>query len=338
MPFPSTMPRSPILRNLLRALCVWGLLWLQVGMAADILVIESYHPEHPWDISYRQVLQKRLGGKHSLHFTYLDTKRLPRELFQRQADQVWDEYLTLKPQLVIIGDDNGIKLLAARIAAHGTPVVYLGMNGNPRQNHLYGLKNLTGVLERPLLKRNIREMSQLLPGASRALILFDASDVSVTAIDEEFRTQTDLTLGNLTVDIRLVDNYESWQQTVSQAKSQGYDMIFIGLYHTLRDQQDRYVDSEEVERWTGEHTPVPLFGFWDFSIGERKACGGLVMSGAIQGDTAATLALEVLAGRTAHSLPPRTAPRGEYLFSHKALARWKLQLPANMVPKAHWLD
>ena len=333
------VPTSGLLRLicLLCALCGLSLCWQQPTQAAEILVIESYHPEHPWDASYRQVLQQRLGKNHTLHFRYLDTKRLPREQFATQAEGVWQQYLVLKPQLVIIGDDNGINLLAPRISAHGTPVVYLGMNGNPRRNNLYGLKNMTGVLERPLMKRNIREMSELLPRARQALVLFDGSEVSMTAINEEFG-QNSLTIGEITVDIRLLTNYESWQQSVLQAKTQGYDMIFMGLYHTLRDAQGGYVDPEVVASWTGEQTPVPLFSFWDFTVGPQRACGGLVMSGAIQGDAAASLAEAILAGHSAHSIPPRTASRGDYWFSHAALTRWNLHLPDDMARRAQWTD
>lgn len=319
-------------------LCGLGLCWQADTVAAEILVIESYHPEHPWDASYRQALQQRLGKNHTLHFRHLDTKRIPREQFATQAEGVWQQYLALQPQLVIIGDDNAINLLAPRISAHGTPVVYLGMNGNPRRTNLYGLKNMTGVLERPLMKRNIREMSELLPQARQALVLFDSSEVSMTAIDEEFRGRNSLTLGSITVDIRLLSNFESWQQSVLQAKAQGYDMIFIGLYHTLRDAQGLYVEPERVASWTGEKTPLPLFSFWDFTVGPKQACGGLVMSGAIQGDAAANLAEAILAGQSAHSLPPRTASRGDYWFSHAALNRWNLRLPADIARQAQWTD
>ena len=334
------VPISGLLRIVcvLCALCGLSLCWQQPTQAAEILVIESYHPEHPWDASYRQALQQRLGKNHTLHFRHLDTKRLPREQFAVQADAVWQQYLALKPQLVIIGDDDGINLLAPRISAHGTPVVYLGMNGNPRRNNLYGLKNMTGVLERPLMKRNIREMGELVPHARQALVLFDGSEVSMTAIDEEFRGRNSLMLGPITVDIRLLSNFESWQQSVLQAKAQGYDMIFIGLYHTLRDAQGLYIEPEQVASWTGEKTPLPLFSFWDFTVGPKQACGGLVMSGAIQGDAAATLAEAILAGQSAHALPPRTASRGDYWFSDAALSRWNLQLPADMARQAQWTD
>lgn len=76
-------------RRLWQLLSLCCLLGSQPLLAADILVIESYHHQHPWDISYRQALQQQLGANHTLHFFYLDTKRLPETEFAAQAEKAW---------------------------------------------------------------------------------------------------------------------------------------------------------------------------------------------------------------------------------------------------------
>ena len=322
----------------LQFLCLFGLLCLQPLVAANILVIESYHYQHPWDASYRQALQQQLGKDNTLHFFYLDTKRIPKAAFNEKANQAWAAYRALAPDLVILGDDNAINLLARRITANNTPVVYLGMNGNPRRSGFYGLKNLTGVLERPLMKRNVHEMGQLVPNAKRALILFDDSDVSHTAIEEEFGRQNSLQLGNMTIDIKQINNYEHWKQEVAQAKNNGYGLIFVGLYHTITDRLGQYQAADQVLAWTGENTQVPLFSFWDFSIGPKLALGGLVISGQQQGETAANLARKILGETNKLRFPPRIAPRGEYVFSRAALAHWGIQLPDDIAHRTVWRE
>ena len=325
-------------RSALQLFCLFGLLCLQPLVAANILVIESYHYQHPWDASYRQALRQQLGTDNTLHFFYLDTKRIAKESFNEQANKAWNAYLAMNPDLVILGDDNAINLLALRITANNTPVVYLGMNGNPRRSGFYGVKNLTGVLERPLMKRNIHEMGQLVPNAKRALILFDDSDVSHTAIAAEFGNQNSLQLGNMTVDIKQINNYELWKQEVDQAKNNGYALIFVGLYHTITDRLGQYQTADQALAWTGENTQVPLFSFWDFSIGPQLAIGGLVISGQQQGETAANLARKILSEHQGVSFPPRIAPRGEYLFSRSALARWGIRLPDDIARRSEWRD
>ena len=117
--------------------------------AANILVISSYHPEYLWDQSYNKGLLDGLQGEHKITHFYMDTTRHPREKFDEIAQQAIAFYLKSKPDLVVLGDDNAINYLANEIASLGTPVVFLGMNENPRLKGFVGHPKITGVLERP---------------------------------------------------------------------------------------------------------------------------------------------------------------------------------------------
>lgn len=201
-------------KTLLLLLCILPCrLW-----AAEILVISSYHAEYLWDQSYNASLQTHLNGKHHISHFYMDTKRRPHDEFDLMAEQALAFYRQLKPDLVVLGDDNAINYLATEIASLGTPVVFLGMNENPRHKGLVGHPKITGVLERPLLKRNISEMSQLMGGIKKALVLFDSSNVALTAIEDEFKTQTDLRVGQTRVNSQLIGDYSLWQEAVLNAK------------------------------------------------------------------------------------------------------------------------
>ena len=69
------------------------------------------------------------------------------------------------------------------------------------------------------------------------------------------------------------------EEAVLNAKKNGYEAIFIGLYHTLVDDDGKHVSEQTVLEWTSAHSPVPLFCFWEFSVGKGKAIGGLVLDG-----------------------------------------------------------
>ncbi|MFM4929715.1 ABC transporter substrate-binding protein [Aeromonas dhakensis] len=319
---------------LLLLLCPLSLrLW-----AAEILVISSYHPEYLWDQSYNASLVANLKGAHHISHFYMDTKRRPAEEFDQIAERALAYYHQVKPDLVVLGDDNAINYLATSIASLGTPVVFLGMNENPRHKGLVGHPKITGVLERPLLKRNISEMSQLMGGIKKALVLFDSSNVALTAIEDEFKTQTELRVGQTRVNSQLLGDYDLWQEAVLNARQNGYQAIFIGLYHTLIDEQGRHVDERQVLEWTSAHSPVPLFCFWEFTVGKGKAIGGLVLDGHDQGAKAAELVNAILEGAQPKTLAPRAALRGEYVFSKSELARWQLTLPDKWRYKILWRD
>ena len=86
----------------------------------EILVISSYHPEYLWDQSYNASLAANLKGDHHISHFYMDTKRRPAEEFDQIAEQALAYYRQVKPDLVVLGDDNAINYLASDIASLGT--------------------------------------------------------------------------------------------------------------------------------------------------------------------------------------------------------------------------
>ena len=219
-------------------------------LAAEILVISSYHQSNQWDQSYSAGLEQHLEQAHHLGYLYLDTKRQPGQTRDELLAKGMAAYRTHQPALVILGDDNAINALARPIAARGTPVVFLGMNENPRPKGLVGHPLITGVLERPLLKRSISEMSQLMGGLERALVLFDESEVSRTAVAHEFKGRGELTIGQTRVSSRQFTDYGRWQEAVLASRENGYQALFLGLYHTLTDAQGQHVSEQQVLAWT----------------------------------------------------------------------------------------
>lgn len=337
---------SEMMMRVFRSLLIaWfaGLLFVAGApvLAAEetIFVVESYHVEYPWDASYKEALQAELGKKYRLEYFQMDTKRLPKEKHAAMADKAWARYLALHPVLVILGDDAALQLLAQRLGATSTPVVYLGINNNPREYFDASVvKNITGVLERPALKRNIVFISEILPKARRALVLFDTDITSQVVLRETFNGKSRQTINGVDVELKLIERWEQWQTEVLNA-GKNYDVIFVGLYQALHDASGKSANTaDEVVRWTSEHTPVPSFGFWDFAVGPDKTIGGLVLYGKEQGKAAADIALRILAGTAPEDIYPVTADPGSFLFSRKQLLRYHIALPAKIAAEANFTD
>ncbi len=309
-----------------------------VVKAASILVVESYNAEYAWDISYKQALDEILGKNHTLEYFQMDTKRLPKEQHAVKADEAWARYEKLHPDLVILGDDAALKFLAPRLSATATPVVYLGINNSPLDYPGATAKNFTGVLERPFLRRNIAVVHELLPKAKRALVMFDNDTTAKVVHRDTFGDKNSLTINGLDVDLTLFADWEQWKKVVLDAKSNNYDMLFVGLYHTLRDTSGRAMDPEYVVRWTSENAPIPTFGFLDFSVGISKTTGGLVLLGKEQGKTAAEIALKILEGTKPSDITPKMSERGRLLFSKKQLNRFQITLPKAVEQEAEFID
>jgi len=303
----------------------------------DILVIESYHATYPWDSSYKQGLEEVLGSEYDLTFFELNTKRIPLKEHSKMVELAWRKYLSLKPKLVILGDDNALKYLGSRFVKTKTKVVYLGINDNPRKYSVTGYENISGVLERPLLKRSLLYLAKLLP-VQKALVLFDSGTTAKATFKEVFLSRKSQFIRDIKVDIKLIDTYDTWKKNILGAKKQGYDIVIVGLYHTIKNDLKQHVSADEILDWTSKNTEIPPFAFWDFSVGLDKTIGGYVLFGKEQGIAAGKIALKMLTNSKHGLIMPITAPTGRFLFSKSQLEKWKLHPEKSIKSKIEYIQ
>jgi ABC-type uncharacterized transport system substrate-binding protein len=303
-----------------------------------ILVVESYEASNPWDHSYLAALQTELGAEFQLKTFEMDTKRLPATDHPLQAEKAWQLYQQTKPRLVILGDDNALKYLGSRLLDAGTPVVYLGINNNP-EDYIPTGHNITGILERPLFEFCLHTVGQVVrPSPKRVLVLFDNGTTSQASVAEAFKNKSSQLISNILVELKLIDDWDEWQQTVKTARQQGYEAIVVGLYHTLTDSQGRNIPAAQVLQWTSANSPLPPFTFWDFSIGADKTIGGFVLSGQEQGKAAAGVVRRIIGGAAPADIPPAVGKNGKFVFSRAQLQKWNLTVPEQISNKTAWTD
>ncbi|WBA09652.1 ABC transporter substrate-binding protein [Salinivibrio kushneri] len=298
--------------------------------ADDVLLIQSYHKEYGWDESYIRGLESTLGDDVTLHTFEMDTKRLPSSQFDAQADKALALYQEISPEVVVIGDDNALGHMLPRLRSEDIDIVFLGINANPRRlmAKYAGTARVTGVLERPLFARSMKEMSQLLgKDQMKVKILFDAGTTATIATDHIANQYEDLKQ-QLGIDVTIENHrlFSSWKNSVEQ--SNDYDAIVVGLYQIIRDDSDKVVDANKVLSWTNENSETPLFGFWDFSVGKGQTAGGVVLFGESQGVQAGKYVNRVLAGEEASEISVIHGKKGRAIYSAAEFERWELTPPA----------
>ena len=318
----------------------WSPLWLLLlafcSQAKTILVVESYHAEYLWDQSYKQGLEDTLGASHKLVYFEMDTKRLPVAQHAQRAEAAWQQYLRLKPDLVVLADDNALKYIGPKLLNTDTPVVYLGINANPRTYGIADAPNFSGVMERPLLIRSILMLKKFNP-ANRVLLVLDDSETSGVLKEDIYLGKDALTIAGVYIELKRIKHFSHWKTHVLTAKEQQYDALIVGLYHTLTNEQGQHVNVNEVIEWTSENTQVPPFGFWDFSIGTDKNIGGYVIFGYEEGKLAGKIALVMLKGRKTR-VGPTTGGQGRFVFSKRQLLKWKITLPSDVYKKTTFVE
>jgi len=319
------------------SICLFFIAMMSTANAVNILIIESYHADFQWDIEYKKGIIDNLIGEYHFSYFQMDTKRLPQDKHVQMAERAWQKYLALKPDIVVLGDDNALRYLGPRFKNTLTPVIYLGINNNPRNYEIYRAGNITGVLERPLLKRSILYLNKLVKNVDKVLVLFDGSPSSIAAVGMEFKSDNLMMLGQILVKVDMIPQYSQWQEKVLSAKANDIDFIVVGLYQSMKDGKGSHINAEQVIKWTSAHSAVPVFGFWDFSIGENKAIGGLVIEGYQQGYTAAQMIKQIVAGENIEVIRPRVAQKGRYIFSKVEVGKHQLSIPANMMGTITWV-
>ncbi|MPY24404.1 ABC transporter substrate-binding protein [Shewanella sp. YLB-07] len=312
--------------------------------AASVLVINSYHPEFAWVEEYSRGIASVLGYQYTINHHYLDTKRLPQDQFNAQVDRAWAQYQSLQPDIVVLADDNAVELLSPRFSQLSVPVVVLGVNANPRTYGIHLMKNVTGVLERPLFNRSILLAAILVPhgDSTRFLVLFDNSPTSTAIVTHIKHSLQSHSIRNIHIDFQQTSAFDAWQQIILEADGQGdepgYEAIMIGLYHNIRDNKNQHIPPETALQWAQAHAPVPHFGFWGFSIGKGRNIGGYVLDGFEHGKLADTQIIQIVNGAEPQSVPFRSDIEGRYIFSKAGMQRWQLTLPEAIARQAEWVD
>lgn len=314
-------------------------LYLPIASAKNILVVESYHASFKWDQDYRRALSEALTPGHTLEFFEMDTKRLPVEKHAAMGQKAVARIKESTPALVVMGDDAALKHVGPELERLGIPGVYLGINNNPRNYAREGYSHITGVLERPLIKRNIAFIQQLVPAIQKVQILFDGNFTSEVIRNEVFGGKLVTNLNGIQIDLKICKTADDWERAVRDAKSNGYQVTVAGLYQSLTKSNNKIANDEDIIAWTSAHTPVPLFAIWDFSVGPDKAIGGLVMTGTEQGKAAASIVRKILENKRPRArIFPQTTALGSFVFSRKQLARFGIRLPAEIANRAELID
>lgn len=299
-----------------------------------VLVIHSYHQELPWVEQCNQGIDSVLADTVVLKHVYLDTKRVPESRFQEKADTAMNVVRTFEPDVVMTGDDNALRLLGPEVSASRIPVVFFGINNNPRQYFTAIPDNVTGVIERVPLFPWIRHLADIMPGAKKALVLMDDSPTSDAIINVTFAKRKDVFLDGISVEYEVAANWTEWQRIVRAGGT--YDFITVPVFHNLKTDAGVHVPVDEAIRWTSENSPVPVFAYQDYAVSDTGVVGAYVIFGEAHGRHAALMAEAILEGRAFTVPPTQMDQEGVFYFNKKQLQRFGLTLPEEIRKKAEF--
>jgi len=264
-----------------------------------VLLIFSYHAEYTWHAEEARGTQEVLQ-REGIAFEkfYLDTKRHTSVEWKQQITAEAKERIKeYDPALVMVFDDNACELVAQHYVGESLPFVFCGVNADPAE---YGFpaQNVTGVLERPDFQGSAELLQKLVPDVQKVALITDDSPSAHGFIEG----LADAALPVVISEIHTTNAFEDWQAKVGQLQSE-VDAIGLFTYHTIKKQgEEESMSPDELLQWTLANSVLPEFCPLDFAI-EGGALCGVALSAYEQGNTAAEMAVRILAGEKPTDIP-----------------------------------
>lgn len=311
------------------------------------LILHSYHPGLGWTAGIMDAMQERLVAQRpdlSLHVEYLDVKRNPGPAyFASYVEGVLPQKLVGRHFDLILTSDNDAFNFVRRHRNdlfRDVPVVFCGVNGFVPEM-ITSLGGMTGVAEAPSFQETVEVALSIHP-ETRELI-FVGETLTETG------RQNDMTLHQLTDSLPAELSIQFWNDRPLEELEPLLGRLTQGqvvlLASVISNRSGMVLSFEESVRHVREHSSVPIYGFWDFFLGEGIVGGHLTSSHA-QGELAANLGLRILAGESVDDIPVTTSNSNRYLFDYNQLQKYGIslnQLPVeskviNQPPSFYHLD
>ncbi len=336
-------PPSSLIRTLC---CLFILVMLPVVAAAGqrVFIVYSYHPGYFWQQDEERGIREALKGMDLVFASYcLDSKRHQEESWLEQQLKICLEQIkAFQPDVIVTCDDNATRSVGRAFLKRKTPVVFLGLNGEPED---YGLVeagkrlhpggNITGVLER----HYYRDAAALL----QTILL--ANNVKVEKLDVV--TDDSYTSNALLKFLRKKSWKTLWEQvllppasTFSQLKKQIQEINRAGhaacIYNleTLKDEAGRYVPDLKVITWTSQHLSMPSISFHAMYLERGAALCGVVVSGRTQGYHAGLKVKQILRGSAVGNIPVDQPPKGTVIVNVSVARRLGIRIPLEILLSA----
>jgi class 3 adenylate cyclase/ABC-type uncharacterized transport system substrate-binding protein len=292
-----------------------------------LLVLHSYHIGLSWTESITEGIRsvfdraRERGLNVEIDYEYMDTKRFVDESYYKKLFEIY-KYKNLKYDVIISADDNALNFLLKyrdKLWGH-VPVVFCGVN-HFEDSRIAGHPLYTGVVEAFDVRSTIEIALKLHPETREFIIVGDNTTTSIkdritvqNAIQEFKKKGIAFTF--------FTDSDVMRYQRELQKLTRGTLVIAM---HVNRDCEGRFYTFEESFDIYTLNIKVPVYTFWDFYMG-RGALGGMIISGAAQGEEAAKKALQILHGQKVKDIPILRESPNRYMFDYTIMEKFNISI------------
>jgi signal transduction histidine kinase/response regulator of citrate/malate metabolism/ABC-type uncharacterized transport system substrate-binding protein len=296
--------------------------------SVQIFVLHSYSQEYPWTKRQHEGFMARLcvAEPHpvTISVEYLDTKRVPYTAAYAtlEADHLAQKYHGFQPSVIYVTDDNALSFALSHLMQifPNTPVFFSGVNDYQLKEQ-FTADRVTGVFEHKQIGPNLKLMRNLAPGARDILVVGDESETFQAVrreIANELEAQPEIHAEFLSSG-RIETLAESLQGRPER-------FVFLTTLGALQDATGHTLPLAEIISAIKQAGPFIILSMEDVYLYDG-VLGGYVTSGPRQGEAAAEMVIDYLAGTAVLDIPPIESSPNEYIFDARELNRTGLVLP-----------
>lgn len=303
----------------------------RIPQGKKLLVLHSYHYGMRWATAIGEGIQAVFdspeGKWHVLQYEFMDTKRISSpEYFEELARLFAMKFQTNEFSVIIASDDDALSfLLQYRARLFGpTPVVFCGVNYF-RPEMLEGQADITGVVESYDLEATLDAALRLHPAARQVYVI---NDQSSTGKANNKRVEEIMPRYAGRVSFRFAGP-ASMAELLEEVRGLPQNTVIL-LMTFNRDRLGQVFRYRDAAQLVCGASPLPVYGVWAFYLGDGIV-GGMLTRGETHGRAAAEMALRILGGERADSIPVILQCPNQYMFDNTQLQRFGIrveQLPA----------
>lgn len=268
----------------------------------NVFVLLSYSLASKWNTSVLQGIQEQFfesGQDIKVSVEFMDTKRFSDKAYLAKLTALYRlKYKQQDFDAVIVSDDNAYQFVLRHreLLTGDAPLVFCGVNylENPQ---LISQQNITGIVESYDILGTIRLGLKLFPGTEKIYVI---NDQSTSGKANEMKLQEALTEVPKQLKIEKC-GLVSMQELLKKVSALEPNTLVLLMSFTMDRHNQRFTYENSV-KIIHQKANRPIFGFWDFYLGEGIV-GGVVTSGLDQGRVAASMALDIMSGKQVADIP-----------------------------------
>ena len=295
-----------------------------------ILILHSYNNSLQWtediDRGIRENIQE---GSKNIKYTidYMDAKQHPDKKYQMYLyDFLSKKYYLNSFDLVITTDDAAFNFVTtySNLISNDTPIFFCGVN-NKVDSNLIDTNRITGIIETNDYISTIEVMKDFHPDMNKIIVINDE-----TITGKANRKNLEEIISNYENELE----FEFWgdfnmNELLLKCENIPKNASVLLLSYT-KDRSFNDFSYDESLTLISNHTNAPIYGLWDFYLG-NGIVGGSLKSGYTQGAVIADMVTSYISGTPINELPIQSKDLDQYQFDYEELA--KFNIPLKKVPK-----